>query len=89
MLPSESIAREGPDAFVYRQNGDLFNQIAVNVLHEDRRFVVIANDGGITPGTFIAQNAGASLRRVLKSQSASGQQPGLHVHADGTVHAAH
>lgn len=89
VLPSESIAREGPDAFVYRQNGDLFNQIAVNVLHEDRRFVVIANDGGITPGTFIAQNAGASLRRVLKSQSASGQQPGLHVHADGTVHAAH
>ncbi|TWT71526.1 efflux RND transporter periplasmic adaptor subunit [Crateriforma conspicua] len=89
VLPSEAIAREGPDAFVYRQNGDLFNQIAVNVLHEDRRSVVIANDGSITPGTYIAQNAGASLSRVLKSQSASGQQPGLHVHADGTVHAAH
>ncbi|EMB16531.1 MchE protein [Rhodopirellula europaea 6C] len=89
VLPSEALVREGPDAFVYRQNGDLFNQIAVNVLHEDRRSVVIANDGSITPGTFIAQNSGASLRRVLKSQSASGQQPGLHVHADGTVHAAH
>ncbi|MCS7465140.1 efflux RND transporter periplasmic adaptor subunit [Stieleria sp. ICT_E10.1] len=89
VLPSEAIAREGPDAFVYRQNGDLFNQIAVNILYEDRRSVVIANDGSITPGTFIAQNAGASLRRVLKSQSASGRQPGLHVHADGTVHAAH
>lgn len=89
VLPTESIAREGPDAFVYRQNGDLFNQIPVNILYEDRRSVVVANDGSITPGTFIAQNAGASLRRVLKSQSASGQQPGLHVHADGTVHAAH
>ncbi|MDM4015178.1 efflux RND transporter periplasmic adaptor subunit [Roseiconus lacunae] len=89
ILPSEAVAHEGPETFVYRQNGDLFNQIAVHVLHEDRRHVVIANDGSITPGTFLAQNAGASLRRVLKSQSASGEQPGLHVHADGTVHAAH
>jgi cobalt-zinc-cadmium efflux system membrane fusion protein len=89
VLPSEAVAHEGPEAFVYRQNGDLFNQISVNVLHEDRRHVVIANDGSLTPGTFIAQNAGESLRRVLKSQSASGVQPGLHVHADGTVHAAH
>ena len=89
VLPSEAVAREGPEAYVYRQNGDLFNQISVNILHEDRRHVVIAGDGSITPGTYIAQNAGASLRRVLKSQSASGEQPGLHVHADGTVHAAH
>lgn len=89
VLPAEAVAHEGPNAFVYRQNGDLFNQIAVHVLHQDRRHVVIANDGSITPGTFLAQNAGASLRRVLKSQSASGEQPGLHVHADGTVHAAH
>lgn len=89
VLPSEAVAHEGPEAFVYRQNGDLFNQISVHVLYEDRRHVVIANNGSITPGTFIAQNAGASLRRVLKAQSASGEQPGLHVHADGTVHAAH
>jgi multidrug efflux pump subunit AcrA (membrane-fusion protein) len=89
VMPSEAIVREGADAFVYRQNGDLFNQIAVHVLHEDRQNVVIANDGSITPGTYLAQNAAASLRRVLKSQSASGMQPGMHVHADGTVHAAH
>ena len=89
VLPAEAVAREGPEAFVYRQNGDLFNQLAVHVLHEDRRHVVIANDGSITAGTYLAQNAGASLRRVLKSQSASGEQPGVHVHADGTVHAAH
>ncbi len=89
VLPAEAVAHEGPEAFVYRQNGDLFNQISVNILHADRRHVVIANDGRLKPGTFIAQNAGESLRRVLKSQSASGVQPGLHVHADGTVHAAH
>jgi multidrug efflux pump subunit AcrA (membrane-fusion protein) len=89
VLPSEAVVRDGADAFVYRQNGDLFNQIPVHVLHEDRTQIVLANDRSITPRTFLAQNAAASLRRVLKAQSASGQQPGLHVHADGTVHAAH
>jgi hypothetical protein len=89
VLPSEALVREGPEAYVYQQNGDLFNQISVYVLFEDRLNVVLANDGSITPGTFLSQNSAASLRRVLKAQSASGQQPGLHVHADGTVHAAH
>ena len=89
VLPAEAVVKEGPEAYVYRQNGDLFNQISVRILFEDRNHVVIANDRSITPGTFLAQNAAASLRRVLKAQSASGEQPGLHVHADGTVHAAH
>ncbi|QDV47584.1 hypothetical protein Enr13x_74940 [Stieleria neptunia] len=89
VLPSEAVVWEGPEAYVFRQNGDLFKQIPVHVLHEDRRSVVIANDGSITPGAFLAQGSAASLNRVLKSQSASGQQPGVHVHADGTTHAAH
>ncbi len=89
VLPSEAVVREGPNAFVYRQNGDLFNQIPVHIVYEDRSHVILANDQSITPGTFLAQNSAASLRRVLKAQSASGEQPGLHVHADGTVHAAH
>ena len=74
---------------MFRQNGDLFKQIPVHVLHEDRRQIVIANDGSITPGSYLAQSAAASLNRVLKAQTASGEQPGLHVHPDGTVHAAH
>jgi cobalt-zinc-cadmium efflux system membrane fusion protein len=89
VLPSEAVVREGPEAYVFRQNGDLFKQISVHVLHEDRRSVVIANDGSITAGSFLAQSSAASLNRVLKAQTASGEQPGVHVHADGTVHAAH
>lgn len=89
VLPAEAVVREGPEAYVFRQNGDLFKQIPVQVLHEDRRSVVIANDGNVTAGAFLAQGSAASLNRVLKSQSASGQQPGVHVHADGTTHAAH
>ena len=89
VLPSAAIVREGPEAFAFRQNGDLFNRIAAHVLYEDRLNVVLANDGSITPGLYLAQNAAASLNRVLKAQAASGVRADVHVHADGTVHAAH
>ena len=89
VLPAEAVAFEGPEAFVFQQNGDLFNRIPVEVVHRDRFNVVLANDGSISPGFYLAQNAAASLNRVLKSQAASGLQPGFHMHADGTVHAAH
>lgn len=89
VLPSEAVVRQGPEAYVFRQNGDLFKQLTVHVLHEDRLMTVIANDGSIPGGSYLAQNSAASLNRVLKAQTASGAQPGLHVHPDGTVHAAH
>ena len=89
VLPSAAIVREGPEAYVFRQNGDLFNRITVHVLHEDRLNVVLANDGSITSGLYLAQNGAASLNRVLKAQAAAGIRADVHVHADGTVHAAH
>jgi multidrug efflux pump subunit AcrA (membrane-fusion protein) len=89
VLPSEAVVREGPEAYVFRQNGDLFKQLTVHVQHEDRLMTVIANDGSIPGGSYLAQSSAASLNRVLKAQTASGAQPGLHVHPDGTVHAAH
>ncbi|MBC8116413.1 MAG: MchE protein [Candidatus Saccharimonas sp.] len=89
VLPSAAIVREGPEAYVFSQNGDLFNRLAVHVLHEDRLNVVLANDTRLTPGVYLAQSSAASLNRVLKSQAASGVRADVHVHADGTVHAAH
>jgi len=89
VLPSAAVVREGPEAYVFRQNGDLFDRIAVHVLHEDRRNVVLAYEGDIAPGFYLAQGSAASLLRVLKAQSASGVRADVHVHADGTVHAAH
>ena len=89
VLPAAAIVREGPEAYVFRQNGDLFQRLPVHVIHEDRLFVVLANDGSVQTGAYIAQGSAASLNRVLKAQSASGQQANVHVHADGSVHAAH
>jgi multidrug efflux pump subunit AcrA (membrane-fusion protein) len=89
VFPVDAVVKEGGEAFVYQQNGDLFKQLPVHVIYQDRLQVVIANDGSILSGTFIVQNVAASVRRILKSQSSSGHQPGFHVHADGTVHGAH
>lgn len=89
VLPAAAVVREGPEAYVFRQNGDLFDRRPVRVLHEDRLNVVIANDGSVAPGWYLAQGSAASLNRVLKAQSASGTPVGVHVHADGTVHGAH
>lgn len=89
VVPAGAIVREGPEAFIFRQNGDLFNRISVHVLHEDRLNIVLANDGSVPPGLYVAQNGAASLNRVLKAQAASGVRADVHVHADGTVHGAH
>jgi membrane fusion protein, heavy metal efflux system len=78
VLPAEAIVREGAEAYVFRANGDAFDRKPVHVLHEDRRNVVIANDGSILEGNHIAQNAAAQLNRALKSQ-ASGD--GSHGHS--------
>jgi cobalt-zinc-cadmium efflux system membrane fusion protein len=89
VLPAAALVREGPEAYVFRQNGDLFNRLPVRVLHEDRLSVVLANDGSVAPGWYLAQSGAASLNRVLKAQAASGTPAGFHVHADGSVHGAH
>lgn len=88
VLPAGAVVRDGPEAYVFQQNGDLFHRISVHVLHEDRLNVVLANDGSIRPEVdYLAQNAAASLNRVLKAQnSGGGLPPGAHFHADGTLH---
>jgi cobalt-zinc-cadmium efflux system membrane fusion protein len=50
VLPSAAIVREGPEAYVFQQNGDLFNRLPVHVLHEDRLQTVLANDGSVKAG---------------------------------------
>lgn len=89
VVPTEAVVFEGPEAFVFQQNGDLFNRVSVRVLLQDRSRVVIANDGTIQPGQYLAQGSASSLNRVLKAQAASGMRADIHVHADGTTHAAH
>jgi len=85
ILPADALVWEGPEAYVFRQNGDLFDRKPVRVVYQDRQHVVIANDGSVPQGLFVAQNGARQINRVLKSGS-GGLPPGFHMHADGSIH---
>jgi hypothetical protein len=85
VLPADAVVREGPEAYVFRQNGDLFDRKPVRVVYQDRQHVVLANDGSVPPGLFVAHNGATQINRVLKAGS-SGLPPGFHMHADGSIH---
>ena len=90
VLPVDAVVREGPEAYVFRQSGDLFDRKPVRIVHQDRQHVVIANDGSVPAGLFVAQNGATQINRVLRS-GIGGLPPGFHMHADGSIHsnAAH
>ena len=84
ILPVDAVAFEGPDAYVFRRNGDTFDRKPVVVVHRDRKSVIVANDGAVPPGLHVALTGAVQLNRMLKTQ---GDAPkGMHVHADGSVH---
>lgn len=88
VLPAAAVVKEGPESYVFRRNGDIFDRKPVHVLHQTPSEVVIANDGSIPPGIYVAQSGAVQINRVLKSQSGSAPS-GVHVHADGSVHTNH
>jgi biotin carboxyl carrier protein len=87
VLPADAVARDSPEAFVFTQNVNTFERRPVRVLLADRDRVVIANDGSLPAGLFVAQAAAAQLDRMVKSGSQSNNLPkGYHIHADGSLH---
>lgn len=87
VLPRAAVVSDGPEAYVFRQNGDYFDRLPVHVMHEDNTSVVVPSDRKLRPGFYVAQNSAAQLNRVFKAQMSSGAPTNFHVHADGTVHA--
>jgi hypothetical protein len=66
--------------FAFRQNGDFFERKPVHVVHQDRDVAVLANDGSLGPGQYVARNAAATLNRILKAQAAGGGEGHGHDH---------
>jgi hypothetical protein len=85
VLPADAVARDGAEAFVFTQNVNTFERKPVHVLMQDRQHVVVANDGSLLPGSYVAQTAAAQLNRMTKAGS-SGVPKGYHIHADGSLH---
>ncbi|QDT41730.1 HlyD family secretion protein [Gimesia alba] len=86
VLPADAVAREGAEAYVFIQNVNTFYRKPVRVLERDRRHTVIANDGSLTPGSFVVQGSAEQLNRMLKSSSGDDLPEGYHIHADGSLH---
>ena len=85
VLPSDAVAREGADAFVFTQNVNTFERVAVRVLLQDRREIVLANDGSLPAGSYVVQGGAAQLNRMVKA-GGNGVPKGYHIHADGSLH---
>jgi hypothetical protein len=75
VLPVEAVVKEGPDWFVFQQNGNRFERIAVHVQHRDQTSVVVANDGSIFPGDVIAIRSAHQLQMAVKNRTGTPVDP--------------
>jgi membrane fusion protein, heavy metal efflux system len=88
VVPVGAIVRDGGEAYVFRQSGEMFERVPVQILHQDRLLAVLSSDNAkLRPGTPVALAGATSLNRMLKS--GGGLPPGTHMHADGSIHGAH
>ena len=85
VLPAAAVVRDGAEIYAFQEIGKFYRRFPVHVIYQDRKNVVLANDGSLPVGAEVAQGSAASLNRVLKSQNNEGSKE-FHVHADGTVH---
>ena len=72
VLPAESIVKEGSEAFVFRMNGKLLERVAVRLESLDSREAVLANDGALFAGDFVARNQAYQLNLAMKSAQGGG-----------------
>ena len=74
VLPAGAVVIEGPNAFVFEQNGDNFDRIDVQVLYRDKDTVVLENDGQLV-GSVLAMNGAYQMHLALKNQSGGAIDP--------------
>jgi multidrug efflux pump subunit AcrA (membrane-fusion protein) len=75
VLPVDAAVKDGADWFVFQQNGDHFDRVAVHVKHRDQRYVVIENDGAIYPGDVVALRSAHQMQMAIKNKSGAGADP--------------
>ena len=75
VLPIDAVAKEGADWFVFQQNGQVFTRVPVHVRFRDQTSVVIANDGSINPGDYIALRSAHQMQMAIKNKSGGAADP--------------
>lgn len=75
VLPVDAIAQEGPDTFVFIENGDHFDRKPVHVTYRDQIHAVVENDGSVFPGDMVAFNSAHQLQMALKNKAGGPVDP--------------
>ncbi|MEZ6041496.1 MAG: efflux RND transporter periplasmic adaptor subunit [Planctomycetaceae bacterium] len=75
VLPVDAVARDGAEAFVFRQYGGHFDRVPVHVVYSDQRSVVIAADGELKPGAVVALKSAHQMQIAMKIQAGGGADP--------------
>jgi hypothetical protein len=75
VLPVEAAVEEVAEIYVYRQNGDHFDQVPVHVEFRDREFIVIANNGSLFPGDVVAGRGAYQIHLALQNKAGGGVDP--------------
>lgn len=75
VLPVEALAQEGAEFYVFQQNGDHFDRVAVHVKYRDQDWAVIAHDGALFPGDIVAMRGAHQMQMALKNKAGGGADP--------------
>lgn len=75
VVPKDAVAEEGPERFLFVQNGDHFDRVPVEVLASDSVNVAIKNDGQVWPGQTIAVTGAHQLQMAMKNQTGGSIDP--------------
>jgi membrane fusion protein, heavy metal efflux system len=75
VLPVAAVVKEGPDSFVFEQNGEQFDRIAVHERYRDRNSVVVASDGTLFPGDVVALKGAHQMQLAIKNKAGGGVDP--------------
>lgn len=75
VFPADAVVKEGPESYVFQQNGDHFDRVPVHETFRDRSTVVVANDGSIFPGDVVALRGANQMQLALKNKAGGGVDP--------------
>lgn len=75
VLPVDAVARDGADCFVFRQDGNHFDQVPVHVEFRDQHSVVIAKDGTLFPDDAVASRGAHQMLLALRNKAGGAPDP--------------
>lgn len=75
VLPAAAAVQEGPETYVFLQNGDHFDRRPVHVEYRDQQWVVLAEKNELWPGDMVAMSGAQQLQLALKNKAGGGADP--------------